>query len=121
MSNVENSSNEQQFEILKTFKQDIQIQLTLDVTAQSSQLTTLNCTDGTSKISELKITNVKSVPIEDMKESLEDEKPLDLSIRKSTKTFYILDSDEENETITIDSDDDDEDHKRNIYKLNRAL
>lgn len=45
---------------------------------------------------------------ENMSVSFDDGQPLDLSMPKPSKPFYILDSDEEAETIAIDSDDDDD-------------
>lgn len=44
------------------------------------------------------------------------DKPLDLSIPKLSKPFYVFDSDEEAETITIDSDDDD-DNKEHLRRI----
>lgn len=59
------------------------------------------------------IPNPKDIKSED---NLNDEKPLDLSMAKSSKPIYVLDSDEEAGTIVID-DDEDDDNKEHLQKF----
>lgn len=73
---------------------------------------------GNSKTTKTPIrTDIKPEAIDSMVNNLDDEKPLDLSIVKTMKSIYVMDSDEEAETIVIDSDDDNDDNKEHLQKL----
>lgn len=98
---------------------EIKIELLKDTVIElSPSPSSINCIDGISitQIPETSNSNPNPTELKSETEGMNDDKPLDLSMRKPSKVFYVMDSDDEDEPIIIDSDDDLDVNKEHLQK-----
>lgn len=120
-----NHSASKQFEKFQVFD-EIKIELLKDTVIElSPSPSSINFIDGISITQTPETSNSNPNPnpteLKSETEGMNDDKPLDLSMRKPSKVIYVMDSDDEAEPIIIDSDDDHDDHDDNKEHLQKTL